>query len=139
MSDKANLPPAKALIRVSSFFTKHPSLSKADFTTYWRETHGPLVLKSKIFRVANVLLYSQVHNRRDLAEAAAKLGPSALEFEWDACSEMYFRTWEDYEKFAKSDEMRDVLGPDGARILCPDRGVKVMVTLVDPLKEKSVL
>ncbi|KAL4738823.1 EthD domain-containing protein [Aspergillus similis] len=139
MSDRANLPPADAVIRVSSFFTKHPSLSQDEFDSYWRETHGPLVLNSKIFHEANILQYSQVHNRRDLTESAAKLGPSALAFEWDACSEMYFRTWEDYEKFAKSDEMRDILGPDGARILCPERGVKVMVTMVDPLVEKSVL
>ncbi|KAL4747789.1 hypothetical protein BDW72DRAFT_196439 [Aspergillus terricola var. indicus] len=139
MSDRANLPPAQALIRVSSFFTKHPSLSQAEFDTYWRETHGPLVLNSKIFREANILQYSQIHNRRGLTEAAAKLGPSALVFEWDACSEMYFRTWEDYERFAKSDEMRDILGPDGARILCPEKGVKVMVTLVDPLVAESVL
>ncbi|RDW65647.1 EthD domain-containing protein [Aspergillus mulundensis] len=133
MCDKSNLPTPKPLIRVSSFFTRHPSLSKADFDKYWREVHGPLVLNSKIYSEAKILQYSQVHNRQDLTEAAAKLGPRPLDFEWDACSEMYFHSWEDYEKFATSEEMRDVLGPDGARILCPERGVRVMVTLVDPL------
>ncbi|KAL4908683.1 hypothetical protein BDW74DRAFT_175365 [Aspergillus multicolor] len=139
MSDKNALSPAKPLIRVSSFFTRHPSLAKAEFDKYWREVHGPLVLNSKVYSEAKILQYSQIHNRADLTEAAAKLGPSALDFEWDACSEMYFHSWEDYEKFAKSDEMGDVLGPDGARILCPEKGVKVMVTMVDPLVAKSVL
>ncbi|KAL4951854.1 hypothetical protein BDW69DRAFT_185969 [Aspergillus filifer] len=107
-------PPAKPLIRVSSFFTKDPSMSQSEFDTYWRETHG-------------------IHNHHDLNKQAADMGLSVLDFQWDACSEMYFQTWEDYEQFIGSDELRDVLGPDGARIMDTDRGVKVMVTMVDPV------
>ncbi|KAL4937899.1 hypothetical protein BDV06DRAFT_226527 [Aspergillus oleicola] len=133
------LPPsAKPLIRVSSFFTKDPSMSQSDFDAYWRETHGTLVVASKTFRDAKIQNYTQVHNHHDLNKQAAKLGLSVFDFQWDACSEMYFQTWEDYERFIGSDELRDILGPDGARIMDTDKGVKVMVTLVDPVFDTAV-
>ncbi|KAL4798532.1 EthD domain-containing protein [Aspergillus venezuelensis] len=126
-------PPAKPLIRVSSFFTKDPSMSQSEFDTYWRETHGSLVVASKTFHAAKIQNYTQVHNHHDLNKQAATIGLSVLDFQWDACSEMYFQSWEDYQQFIGSDELRDVLGPDGARIMDTDKGVKVMVTMVDPV------
>ncbi|KAL4926325.1 EthD domain-containing protein [Aspergillus undulatus] len=140
MAAKILPPPAQPLIRVSSFFTKHPSMSQSAFDTYWRETHGSLVVASKTFRDTKIQNYTQVHRHHDLNKEAAKLGMSVLDFQWDACSEMYFQSWEDYERFIKSDELRDVLGPDGARIMNTEIGVKVMVTAVDPVFDiKSVL
>ncbi|KAL4963401.1 EthD domain-containing protein [Aspergillus stella-maris] len=126
-------PPAKPLIRVSSFFTKDPSMSQSEFDTYWRETHGSLVVASKTFQAARIQKYTQVHNLHDLNKQGTNMGLSVLDFQWDACSEMYFQSWEDYEQFIGSDELRDVLGPDGARIMDTDKGVKVMVTMVDPV------
>ena len=131
--------PTHPLIRVSFFFTKRPYMSQSEFETYWRDTHGRLAVASKAFSEAKIQQYSQIHNSKDLSKEAAKLGLPLMEFEWDACSEMYVRTWEDYVKFATSDELRDVLGPDGARIMDTDKGVKVMVTKVDPVYIQSVL
>ena len=131
--------PTSPLIRVSFFFTRHPSMSQSEFESHWRETHGCLAVASKAFSDAKIQQYSQIHNSRALNEEAAKTGLPLVEFDWDACSEMYVKSWEDYLVFATSDEMRDILGPDGARIMDPAKGVKVMVTKVDPLFMKSAL
>ncbi|KAL5340901.1 EthD domain-containing protein [Aspergillus crustosus] len=125
--------PTNPLIRVSCFFTRSPTISPEEFNTYWRETHGTLVIASKIFHEAQIQGYTQVHRDHTLTAEAAKMGSALLEFNWDACSEMYFHTWEDYRRFAESDEMRDVLGPDGGKILDGERGVRVLVTRVDPI------
>jgi hypothetical protein len=126
-------PPPNPLIRVSCFFTKSPSITTAEFNTYWRQTHGSLVVASKVFHEAKIQGYTQVHRDHALNAEASKMGSALLDFEWDACSEMYFQSWDDYRLFAESDEMRDVLGPDGAGILCAERGVRVLVTRVDPV------
>ncbi|KAI9371753.1 hypothetical protein BJX61DRAFT_548109 [Aspergillus egyptiacus] len=131
--------PTNPLVRVSCFFKKDPSMSQSEFNTYWRDTHGSLAVASKIYRDARIQGYTQVHNARELNKEAAAMGMTVLNFEWDACSEMYFHSWEDYCRFAASDEMRDVLGPDGAKIMSPDRTVTVLVTLVDPLAREQAL
>ncbi|KAL3462620.1 hypothetical protein BJX64DRAFT_288084 [Aspergillus heterothallicus] len=133
MSSTILPPPANPLIRVSCFFTKSPSMSTSEFNTYWRETHGTMVVASNVFHAAKIQNYTQVHRAHNLNEEAAKMGSALLDFQWDACSEMYFQTWDDYRVFAESDELRDVLGPDGGKIMCGERGVRVMVTLVDPI------
>ncbi|KAL3477271.1 hypothetical protein BJX99DRAFT_257528 [Aspergillus californicus] len=124
-------PPSTPLIRVNCFFTKSPTMTSSEFNTYWRETHGTLVVASKIYRDAKIQGYAQVHNNHKLNEEAARMGSALLDFHWDACSEMYFQTWDDYRLFAESEELREVLGPDGGRIMDLERGVRVMVTLVD--------
>ncbi|CEL09756.1 hypothetical protein ASPCAL12886 [Aspergillus calidoustus] len=129
-------PPTNPLIRVSCFFTKAPTMSSTEFNTYWRETHSSLVVASKIFHDAKIQGYTQVHNAHNLNAEAARMGSALLDFQWDACSEMYFRTWDDYRLFAESDEMREVLGPDGGKIMDMDRGVRVLVTMVDPVFSK---
>lgn len=131
--------PARPLIRVSFFFSKKPSMSQSEFEAHWRDQHGRLAVASKAFRDADIQKYYQIHNKKDLNREAIKLGLPLMDFEWDACSEMYVRTWEDYVVLATSDEMRDVLGPDGARMIDTERGVRVMVTKVDPLYIKSAL
>jgi hypothetical protein len=109
-------PPTTPLIRVNCFFTKFPSMSSADFNTYWRETHDSLVVASKIFHDAKNQGYTQVHNAHNLNAEAAKMGSALLDFQWDTCSEMYFRTWDDYRLFAESDEMREVSGRVAGRL-----------------------
>lgn len=131
--------PSSLLIRVSCFFRKDPSISQDDFNTYWRDTHGSLVVASKIYRDTRIQGYTQVHNARELSKEAAEMGLSVLDFEWDACSEMYFHSWEDYRRFAASDEMRDVLAPDGARIMGADKTVRAIVSLVDPVHREQPL
>lgn len=131
--------PTSHLIRVSCFFRKDPSISQEEFNTYWRDTHGTLVVASKIYRDTRIQGYTQVHNTRELNKEAAKLGLSVLDFEWDACSEMYFHSWDDYRQFAASDEMRDVLGPDGARMMGADKTVRAIVSLVDPVSREQPL
>ncbi|OJJ05306.1 hypothetical protein ASPVEDRAFT_86661 [Aspergillus versicolor CBS 583.65] len=131
--------PSSLLIRVSCFFRKDPSISQEEFNTYWRDTHGSLVVASKIYRDTRIQGYTQVHNTRELSKEAAEMGLSVLDFEWDACSEMYFHSWEDYRRFAASDEMRDVLGPDGAHIMGADKTVRAIVSLVDPVHREQPL
>lgn len=114
-------------------------MPQSEFEAYWRDTHGRLAVASKAFSEAKVQQYTQIHNNKALNKEAAKMGLSLMDSEWDACSEMYFRSWEDYLVFATSNEMRDVLGPDGARIMDPGKSAKVMVTKVDPLYIQSVL
>lgn len=108
-------------------------MSQSQFESHWRGTHGRLAIATKAFHEAQIQQYSQIHNDKALTKKASELGLTPVEFEWDACSEMYVKSWEDYLVFATSDESRDILGPDGALIIHPDNGVRVMVTKVDPL------
>lgn len=138
--EKKLLPrPTSPPIRVSFFFTKHPSMSQSEFESYWRDTHGRLAIATKAFGEAKIQQYTQIHNNEPLNKEAAKLGLPLMNLRWDACSEMYVKTWENYLTFATSDEMKDILGPDGARIIHPEKGVRVMIGTVDPLYIKSVL
>lgn len=125
--------PANPLIRISFFFTKHPSMSQSEFEAHWRDTHGRLAITSKAFSTSNIQGYVQIHNDKALTKDLGELGLPAMDFSWDACSEMYVQNWEDYVAFAKSDESRDVLGPDGANIVDPGAGVRVTVARVDPM------
>jgi hypothetical protein len=134
------LPQAPNLpIRISFFFTKHPSLSRDDFYTYWRETHGRLAIASNAFRAAKMTQYTQVRDDAELQAKAQALGMQMLEHKWDASSEMYVASWEDYLRFATSAEMAEVLGPDGAKFMDVDAGLKVLVTRVDDLYVASKL
>lgn len=130
--------PANLLLRVAFFFSKRPSMTRSEFDTYWRDTHGALCVASRAFRASNCHEYTQIHNDHTLNKEAAKMGLPMLEFEWDASSEMYFQSWEDYQRFANSDEMRDVLGPDGLHIMDTSKGVKVVISRVDPVFKNNV-
>lgn len=52
-------------------------------------------------------------------------------FGWDACSEIYVRNFQDWVDFAMSKESAEVLGPDGAKIVNAEKGLRVTVGLVD--------
>jgi hypothetical protein len=131
--------PTNPLIRISFFFTKHPSMTQSEFETHWRDTHGRLAITSTVFTAANIQGYVQVHNNMPLTKELGELGITPMtDFSWDACSEIYVQRWEDYLAFAKSDEARDVLGPDGAKMMHPGKGVRVTVATVDPMFTKSV-
>ncbi|KAL5350356.1 hypothetical protein V496_02811 [Pseudogymnoascus sp. VKM F-4515 (FW-2607)] len=127
------------LIRISFFFTKIPSMSQSQFESHWRDTHGRLAIATKAFREAQIQQYTQIHNDKSLTKRAAELFLPLVEFDWDACSEMYVKSWEDYLVFATSDEARDILGPDGALIMHPDKGLRIMVSRVDPMYIKSAM
>lgn len=114
-------------------------MSQSQFEAHWRDTHGRLAIATNAFSKAKIQQYVQIHNDKPFSKKAAELGLPLVEFEWDACSEMYVKSWEDYLVFATSDESRDILGPDGALIMHPDKGVRVMVTKVDPLYVESLL
>lgn len=114
-------------------------MSQSEFETYWRDTHGRLTVASKAFSEAEIQQYTQIHKDKALNNEAANMGLSLMDLEWDACSEIYVKSWEDYLLFATSPEMRDVLAPDGTHIIHPEKGVRVMVTKVDPLYISSIL
>jgi hypothetical protein len=55
------------------------------------------------------------------------------DFKWDGCSELYVSKWQDYLDFAQSEESAKVLGPDGAKIVDPSKGLRVTVSYADQL------
>ncbi|KAL4919150.1 hypothetical protein BDW62DRAFT_200030 [Aspergillus aurantiobrunneus] len=130
-------PPARPLVRVTFYFSKIPSMTHDEFYDYWRNTHGVLTVAAKSFEDAKVQQYTQIRHDHSLSQEAAKLGFTLLDLEWDGCSDLYFQTWDDFHRFATSDELRNVLGRDGAKMTCQEKGVKVVVGLVDPVFQRG--
>lgn len=141
------LPPSSApLIKISFFFCKKASIPYADFYAYWRNTHGRLTVASTAFNDIGIAKYVQIINpstlghinsqtqiSKDLEKMGASEDKKADGWQWDACSELYVRKWDDYVRFTASDEFAKVLGPDGAKFVDLEKGLRVLVGVEDEL------
>lgn len=130
----ANLQPTTGLIRISYFFSKKNSQSYADFYEHWRNTHGRLAVATKAFAEFDVQRYVQLRNLPQYGAKVKELGMTLMEeFAWDACSEIYVKNFQDWIDFTTSKESAEVLGPDGAKIVDGEKGLRVTVGLVDEI------
>lgn len=86
-------------IRLSFWFSKLPEVSCEQFHRHWETVHADLTVATKDFRVNDIKRYVQFHQTPEMKERAKSLGLEHLDY--DGCSEIYVKSWEDWENFFK--------------------------------------
>nr|OQO26165.1 hypothetical protein B0A51_03884 [Rachicladosporium sp. CCFEE 5018] len=97
-------------IKLSFFFNKLPEVSYEQFHRHWETVHADLTIATRDFKVCKIQRYVQSHQTPEMREQAKELGLQQIEF--DGCSEIWVKTWEDWMAFFKSPEYAKVLAPD---------------------------
>ena len=132
-------------IKVSVFFKKLHSVSYEAFFEHWQTVHADLAAATDVFR-SNVLRYVQVrpffffffffftlfnslsldtnyrhvgmlqhHQTPEMKARAQSLGENTLDY--DACAQIWVRTWDDWMKFYTSEEYAASLNEDCDRFM----------------------
>ena len=90
-------------IKLSFWFNKLPEVSYEQFHRHWETVHADLTVATKDFDVCKIQRYVQFHQSPEMKEKAKSLGLTHLDF--DGCSEIWVKTWEDWEKFYKVSDL----------------------------------
>ncbi|KAF2095597.1 hypothetical protein NA57DRAFT_79315 [Rhizodiscina lignyota] len=97
-------------VKLTFFFKKLPNVSYEQFHRHWETVHADLTLASKEFNVVKIQRYTQFHQTPEAKEKVKALGMDLLDF--DGCSEIWVKSWDDWERFFKSPEYAAALAPD---------------------------
>ncbi|KAF2790606.1 hypothetical protein K505DRAFT_250817 [Melanomma pulvis-pyrius CBS 109.77] len=89
-------------IKLSFFFKKLPTVDDDHFQMHYNHVHSDLTLASKGFNVYKVQRYVQLIQTPDMKKKIQDLGMDLLDY--DACSTIWVRSWEDWERFSGSPE-----------------------------------
>lgn len=81
------------------FFSKKEGATDEQFHRHWETVHADLTIASKDFRVFNIQRYTQIHQTADMKEKVKSTGADLLDY--DGCSELWVKSWDDWAKFAK--------------------------------------
>lgn len=98
------------MVKLLCLVRRKPGMSPEDFHTYWRETHGPLVLSTK--SGGHVLRYEQHHRPLDTYAS----DPDG----WDGATVQWYASPEDFVASIREDDYR-VIDEDMAKFLDTDR------------------
>jgi hypothetical protein len=116
--------PSLACIKLSFFFRKSPTVTDAFFQKHYNHIHSDLTVACKKFHAVKIARYVQLYQSPGLKSKLQELGMDVLEY--DACSQIWVRKWEDWEAFAGSDEYRAALMPDAEKFMNLEKGIQVM-------------
>ncbi|RVX71587.1 hypothetical protein B0A52_03771 [Exophiala mesophila] len=97
-------------IRLSFYFSKLPEVSYEQFHRHWETVHADLTVASKPFKDFHIGRYCQFHQTPELKEKAKALGLAQLEY--DGCSDIYVKNWDDWVQFYNSPDYAKALAPD---------------------------
>ncbi|KXL44412.1 MAG: hypothetical protein FE78DRAFT_40837 [Acidomyces sp. 'richmondensis'] len=103
-------PNYQPLIKLSFYFNKLPHVSYEQFHRHWETVHADLTIAAKDFKVCKLQRYVQFHQTPEMKEKAKSLGLNHIEF--DGCSEIWVRNWDDWMAFYTSPEYAKVMQPD---------------------------
>ncbi|KAJ5683451.1 Dimeric alpha-beta barrel [Penicillium macrosclerotiorum] len=101
-------------IKVSVFFRKREGITDEAFFKHWATVHADLAVASQAFQ-SHILRYAQHHQTPEMRGYAASLGEKVLDF--DACAQLWVRTWDDWLAFCNSEEYAAALGDDCKRFM----------------------
>ncbi|KAF2840343.1 hypothetical protein M501DRAFT_931893 [Patellaria atrata CBS 101060] len=93
---------SEACIKLSFFFNKLPDVSYEHFYKHYGHVHADLTVGTKAFGQFNIQRYTQHHATPEMREKLRSIGMSVLD--WDACSTLWVKSWEDAERFFGSPE-----------------------------------
>ena len=109
-------------IKISFFFRKRDDLTYEQFYHYWETVHASLTAATKCYTDFGILRCVQFQPRPEHKELvkqmeAASQGMMVAMAEYDASTELYVKTWEDWLKFASSELHTTVIGPDSVNFV----------------------
>ncbi|KAL4876850.1 EthD domain-containing protein [Aspergillus karnatakaensis] len=96
-------------IKVSVFFKKQAHISPETFFRHWQTVHADLAVATQAFQ-NHILRYVQHHQTPEMKERAESLGENHLDY--DACAQLWVRTWDDWLAFYNSEEYAAALSDD---------------------------
>jgi hypothetical protein len=102
ISNRANIPFRKACIKVSFFFKKLPHVTYDHFFTHYGHVHSDLTVSARSFGLYKIQRYTQHHQTPEMKARLRALGMDCLDY--DGCSTLWVRSWEDLTRFFGSDE-----------------------------------
>jgi uncharacterized protein (TIGR02118 family) len=104
------------MVKLTCLVRRKAGMSPADFHTYWRETHGPLVASTK--SGSHVIRYVQHHRSLDDYSGDDDPGYDGVTEQWfDSMDEYrahiaepdFARVWADVESFLDTDRLEFVV------------------------------
>ncbi|KAF2247647.1 hypothetical protein BU26DRAFT_351330 [Trematosphaeria pertusa] len=111
-------------IKLSFFFKKLPYVDDDHFQMHYNHVHADLTVASKEFNVVKIQRYVQTYQTPAMKEKIRSLGMELLDY--DACSQIWVKSWEDWEKFSSSPEYAAALMPDADHFMdYKTSGIKV--------------
>ncbi|KAH8651835.1 EthD domain-containing protein [Tricladium varicosporioides] len=104
-------PNIQPCIKLSFYFNKLPEVSYEQFYGHWSTVHADLTVAAKGFGLCKIQRYVQLGQTPEFKQKASQLtGIKMLEF--DGCSEIWVKTWDDWMAFFKSEEYAQAMNPD---------------------------
>ncbi|KIH87360.1 hypothetical protein SPBR_05349 [Sporothrix brasiliensis 5110] len=94
-------------VKASCYFRRKPGVSFDHFTKHWASVHADLTVAAPPFAQYNVLRYVQHHTSPAAKARLAKMGQQVLDF--DGCSTLWFRNWDDYEQFFTAPDFSELV------------------------------
>ncbi|KAF2677360.1 hypothetical protein K458DRAFT_447012 [Lentithecium fluviatile CBS 122367] len=111
-------------IKLSFFFKKLPDVDDDHFQMHYNHVHADLTVASKDFNVVKIQRYVQTYQTPEMKEKIKSLGMELLDY--DACSQIWVKSWNDWEKFSTSPEYAAALMPDAGHFMDYKKsGIKV--------------
>ncbi|KAF1978719.1 hypothetical protein BU23DRAFT_577006 [Bimuria novae-zelandiae CBS 107.79] len=111
-------------IKLSFFFKKLPDVDDDHFQMHYNHVHADLIVAAKLFHVVKIQRYVQTYQTQEMKEKIRAAGMELLDY--DACSQIWDRDWEDWERFSTSPEYAAALLPDADRFMdYKTSGIKV--------------
>ncbi|KAH7377327.1 hypothetical protein BKA66DRAFT_572128 [Pyrenochaeta sp. MPI-SDFR-AT-0127] len=112
-------------IKLCFFFRKLPSVSDVHFQMHYNHVHADLTVACEKFHAVKITRYTQTYQSPEMKERVKSLGMEVLDY--DACSTIWVRRWEDWIEFASSAEYQAALMPDADHFMdYKTSGIKVM-------------
>ncbi|KAJ3535092.1 hypothetical protein NM208_g7278 [Fusarium decemcellulare] len=108
-------------VKVAFYFKKRKDVSYDDFSKHWARVHADLTVSCKNFGLFKCQRYTQHHQFPEMKEGLLRMGMSPMDF--DGCSTLWFRSWEDFEKFFTSPGYQGKLTEDCKHFMDVESGV----------------
>ena len=107
-SPEKTKPNHQPYIKISFFLRKRSDMTPDQFYTHWETMHASLDLAMKCFTDYHVLRWIEYEPRPEyqkMVEQMAAMAPDKMvTMPFDGCTELYFKTWDDWMRFAMSEE-----------------------------------
>ncbi len=100
------------MVKVSVLLKRKPGMSPEEFRRYWREVHGPLLMKQSAL-MRHIRKYVQCHS---IAEVFADM-PGVVSSEFDGIAEMWGDSVDNVRRGLAEPAYLEVIRPDEEKFL----------------------